>query len=631
LNARIQQFTIAALLSVSALFSATSNAQMIFTNGGLNPQANTESGVAATAGFFWSEVQHDTGNTTVGNAVSGFAALQGTNRIADDFVVPAGQTWTVTGVDVYAYQTGSPATPSPFNGATLQIHNGRPGDAGVTVVFGDITTNRFGTSTDTTYFRIFNTAVPAPGTPSGTTRKIWRNRITVSPALTLTAGTYWIDWAMTSTNAAAFFAPSVTIAGARTRAGANGRQLAVATSTWADLLDTGNPVTPPSLNQDMPFEIIGTTTGGTNTVPTLTYAPTTAAGVTFPAGTAGAATSTIAITSAGAAGTGQSAVTGCAITGAGAASFGAVTTTPAGGIFNTATTSGSINLSCTRAAAAATASLACTETATPTVAGSPFTRTWALTCPAATVTNTAPVLAVAATTLAAGAGTVTPTITTAATGTGSTVFACSIPATAPSNFLITSNATQTVTTTAAGIGMSCVPQPAATTATLTCTQTATPAPNPANATATITCPVAAATVTAGTVSGTTITLPSYGLPISSSSAALSFTSNGNASVLNCTATGAGFSIAPNPLNLATGVAGTATVTYTGTAVGTFTGNVTCTTTSAGGPFTYPLSVTVTAQPATFRQAPALSSGNTWLLILGTMGFGLLLLGARRRS
>jgi uncharacterized repeat protein (TIGR01451 family) len=124
---------------------------------------------------------------------------------------------------------------------------------------------------------------------------------------------------------------------------------------------------------------------GADTAPTLTYNPTTAAGVTFPGGLAGSVNATIDITSAGAVGAGQSAVTGCAITGPGAASFGAVTTTPANGIFNAGTTTGSINLSCTRGPAAASASLACTETATPTVAGSPFTRTWALSCPAETL------------------------------------------------------------------------------------------------------------------------------------------------------------------------------------------------------------------------------------------------------
>ncbi len=490
-----------------------------------------------------------------------------------------------------------------------------------------------------------------------------------------------------------------------------------------------------------------------DTAPTLTYNPTTAAGVTFPGGAAGTANTTIAITSTGASGAGQSAVTGCTVTGAGAASFGPVTTTPANGIFNSATTTGSINLSCTRGAAAATASLACTETATPTVAGSPFTRTWALTCPAASVADVAPIAAVAPTTLTAGAGSVTPTIVTPAQGTGSTVFGCSIPATAPSNFAITSNATQTLSTSAApvAIGLSCVPQAAATTATLTCTQTATPGPNPASATAIITCPAAAAvaptltynpstaagvtfptggtgvgnasilitssgavgsgqtqvggcsitgagaaafgavtvtpaggvfnaatttgsialsctrglavataslsctetatpavagspftrtwaltcpaitpTVSAGTPSGTTITLPGFAPPGSTSTAVLTFTSAGNAAVLSCTATGAGFSVAPNPLNLAAGVPGSVTVTYTGSVPGTYTGNLTCSSTSPGGPFTYPLSITV-GPALSILPVPAMGLNGTLLLILGAMGMGLLTLGTRLRG
>jgi hypothetical protein len=256
--------------------------------------------------------------------------------------------------------------------------------------------------------------------------------------------------------------------------------------------------------------------------PTLTYSPTTAAGVTFPSGAAGAASATISITAAGAAATGQSALTGCAISGAGAASFGAVTTTPANGIFNTSTGTGAINLSCTRAAAAATATLTCTETATPTVAGSPFTRTWALTCPAA-------------------------------------------------------------------VG----------------------------------------TVTGGTVSGTTVTLPRVNLPASTSASSLSFTSTGAAAAVTCTATGAGFSVSPSPLNLAAGVPGTVTVSYTGSMAGTFTGSLSCTTTGAGGPFTYPLGVTV-GQPLAAVMVPSMSTISTLLLVLSVLGLGMFF-GARVRD
>lgn len=259
---------------------------------------------------------------------------------------------------------------------------------------------------------------------------------------------------------------------------------------------------------------------GSDAAPTLTYNPSSA--VTFPGGAAGTATASIAITSAGAAGAGQSALSGCAISGSGASSFGAVSITPANGIINSTTTSGSIGLSCTRGASEATATLACTETATPTVAGSPFTRSWSLTCPAA-----------------------------------------------------------------------------------------------------------AAAVSPGTVSGTTVTLPTIRLPSTTSSTSLTFTASGSATSVICTASGAGFSAAPSPLSLTPGVPGTVTVSYSGSSTGTFTGSLNCVTTASGGPFTYPLSVTVgqTLAPTTI---PSLGTVGLWAMLLGFLGMGMFLT-ARSRS
>src|SRR5205085_5377119 len=63
-----------------------------FNNGGtgslgLNPSATTESGVAAPAGFFWSELQHPAGNTTESNAAGGFSVTSGSLRLADNFTL----------------------------------------------------------------------------------------------------------------------------------------------------------------------------------------------------------------------------------------------------------------------------------------------------------------------------------------------------------------------------------------------------------------------------------------------------------------------------------------------------------------------------------------------------------------
>ena len=71
----------------SGKIDATEGSPCSVINGGQNPQALSESGVAAPAGFFWSEVQHDTGNITESNTNAGYADTQGTLRLADNFTL----------------------------------------------------------------------------------------------------------------------------------------------------------------------------------------------------------------------------------------------------------------------------------------------------------------------------------------------------------------------------------------------------------------------------------------------------------------------------------------------------------------------------------------------------------------
>ncbi len=238
----------------------------IYDNGGLSTGPTASRGTAAPAGTTWSEVQNNTGNTTESNTLAGVGcqvtATLPANRCADDFVVPAGQTWTVDQVAVFVYQTGFAGAISPINAGTLQIWNGRPGDPGSTVIFGDTTTNRLGTSTDSLMWRIFNSSVPAPGTAPATDRRIWDTRLTVAPALALSAGTYWIDWQTRSGTTTNHFAPTITIPGVRGQAGWNARQLLPA--GWGDVIDVGNPATAPDVPQDFPFKLIGDISGGSN-------------------------------------------------------------------------------------------------------------------------------------------------------------------------------------------------------------------------------------------------------------------------------------------------------------------------------------------------------------------------------
>lgn len=252
-------FTVLAL-AIGAVVSGNVSAQ-IYNNGPLSTGPTSNSGVAAPAGTTWSELQNNVGNTTESNTIGGFSGNAPSWRLADDFVVPAGQNWTINAIETFAYKTGAAAAPSPFVTSTLRIWSGRPGDVGSTIRCGDTTTNVLASSTDALMFRLFNSAVPAPGSAVGTTRRIWRNRLTVpaacAGAMFFTPGTYWIDYDTTDSTAGAHFYPVVTIPGSRTPPGiANARQSNA--GVWGDVIDTGTPATAPDIAQSLPFLLFGT-------------------------------------------------------------------------------------------------------------------------------------------------------------------------------------------------------------------------------------------------------------------------------------------------------------------------------------------------------------------------------------
>lgn len=257
------------LLSLKCLvligFTQVVSAQQIYTNGGLSTGATSASGVAAPAGYTWSEVQSDAGNTTESNTNAGISgyyinSLATNFALADDFVVPAGETWNITSFDFYCYQTNYAGTGAPIDVLRIQIYNGDP-SAGGTLVTGDLTTNVYdaSNSAEAMMYRAFNTVTPSPGTAPGTTRKIWRVRGNITASLQ--PGTYWVVYQSHATSDTAFFYPTETVVGARTQDGWNAKQLNVTTATWATIVDGGNPATAPDVQQDFPFDINGTVLG----------------------------------------------------------------------------------------------------------------------------------------------------------------------------------------------------------------------------------------------------------------------------------------------------------------------------------------------------------------------------------
>ncbi len=208
----------------------------------LRPQLITHPGAGAGGGDE-SRLQ----STSLGMGTLGFGAQQTVpNRIADDFVVPAGG-WDVNAISFYTYQTGSTTT-STFTGMTFQIWNGPPNVGGSAVVFGDTTTNRLSSTAFTNIFRVTETTI------GGSTRPIMA--VTASGlTINLPAGTYWLDWALTGSLASGPWAPPITITG--TAVTGNGLQFTTpmppTPGAWAAAVDggTGTPA------QGFPFTIEG--------------------------------------------------------------------------------------------------------------------------------------------------------------------------------------------------------------------------------------------------------------------------------------------------------------------------------------------------------------------------------------
>lgn len=228
-------------------------AQQLYSNGSFTTGTTTKSGVTAPTGYTWSEVQNNTGNTTEANTNSGYTANKASAiTLADDFTVPTGHSWTITDLSFFGYQTGAASTPSPFTELSIRIWRGSPAVAGSTVVFGDLTTNRLAGATDARSYRVFNTLYPTPSAPT-TTRKIWKVRATVSPALVLPAGTYWVEWSSTVTGGGSHFYVPITTVGTRQTPGANALQYI--SGAWTPTIDAGNPDSAPDVTVDFPFII----------------------------------------------------------------------------------------------------------------------------------------------------------------------------------------------------------------------------------------------------------------------------------------------------------------------------------------------------------------------------------------
>ena len=270
--AKSRCFPTFAALSASLSLASLAIAAPLFSNGsttdGTNPGIATgavsASGIAAPAGAQWSETASV--SPTVANGIAGFSCnnaggatgIEQPFLFADDFQVDFPNVWNISTVSFYAYQPGAGAT-APFDGVFVRILNGPPQFATSTPVFGDLTTNRLVSVTALNIYRVFNSVVGPVPMPPTANRQLWRIDADLSP-LSLSPGSYWIEWQIRATNPdAEVFCPPVTIAGSRGKPGANAQQLrsGLLGGNWVPVTDLGKPSSAGDVAQDIPFLLSG--------------------------------------------------------------------------------------------------------------------------------------------------------------------------------------------------------------------------------------------------------------------------------------------------------------------------------------------------------------------------------------
>lgn len=160
-------------MALVACAVASAHAQQLYSNGDFNNVG-------------------DSSQVEVSGGANGFNTANGTPfRVADNFTVPPGESWTLSEAHFFAYEPNSGTTPS-INGAFVTIYRNGPPASG-SVVWGNFTSNIFNSASFTgVYRRTF-------GTTTGTTRPIMQVYADLAGSPKLGPGTYWIAWSLTGT------------------------------------------------------------------------------------------------------------------------------------------------------------------------------------------------------------------------------------------------------------------------------------------------------------------------------------------------------------------------------------------------------------------------------------------------
>jgi hypothetical protein len=157
-----------------------------------------ETGFCATTGDPESMIQPP--HTAFGinfNQAAGWSA-------GDDFTIPAGSDWQIESFEFFGYQT-SAGNVSTLTGAFVTIWDGDPMNGG-SPIWGDQVTNLFASTEWTGMYRVSQTG-------SCNTDRAIHKVVAATPGLTLSPGTYWVEFSTTGTAASGPWVPLVSEVG----------------------------------------------------------------------------------------------------------------------------------------------------------------------------------------------------------------------------------------------------------------------------------------------------------------------------------------------------------------------------------------------------------------------------------
>ncbi|MCK5775512.1 MAG: T9SS type A sorting domain-containing protein [Bacteroidales bacterium] len=216
----------------------------IFTTGGIVTHPG-----AGVGGYDVSAPQNvSLGINTIGKKIS----IMYEKSVADDFIIPEGETWMINSFKFYAYQTGAVTSPSSINDVRIKIYDGAP-NAGGTVIHDLSTSNMLTLSFWSEIYRVsMETDLAA------TNRPIMELICNISE-IELTEGEYWIEYQAAGTMSSGPWTPLVSILGVEN----TGNALEYDNS-WAEILDGDN-----SQGQGVPFKLYGHIGGANSYITTF--------------------------------------------------------------------------------------------------------------------------------------------------------------------------------------------------------------------------------------------------------------------------------------------------------------------------------------------------------------------------